>query len=299
VPVTLVSTTLFTGSIAGFMPGAFQAVYNGTKAFIDSFSFALRNELKDSGVTVTCLMPGATETDFFERAGMQDTRVGQSSKDDPADVARTGFDAMMRGDGDIVSGWKNKISTSLAAVTPSAMLAQQHRKMAEPLHDDGRHFRGQQHRDHHDDDHDNSSGLWSVMLPAGLAVAAGVALMSSSRSRQSHVGEHVDWTPKRSGFGAQRGAGYGGASRSSSYSEAGHMDATGHSQSWRSAQGGSRGAGPLEGAGSAAPQSGLHATAASRMPYETSNTGRQTVGETGAFRNARVDDPHGQRPVTE
>jgi short-subunit dehydrogenase len=289
---------LITGSIAGFMPGAFQAVYNGTKAFIDSFSFALRNELQDSGVTVTCLMPGATETDFFERAGMQDTRIGQSSKDDPADVARTGFDAMMRGDGDIVAGWKNKISTSLAAVTPSAMLAQQHRKMAEPLHDDRRQYSGPRRRDHHHDhDDEGGSGLWSVMLPAGLAVAAGVALMSSSRSRQSHVGEHVDWNPNRDRLGAQRGVGYGGASRSSSYTEAGHMDAAGDSQSWQAAQNASRAAAPL--GGSAAPQTGLHATAASRMPYETSNTGRQTVGETGAYRNARVDDPHGQRPVTE
>jgi short-subunit dehydrogenase len=123
---------LITGSIAGFMPGSFQAVYNGTKAFIDSFSFALRNKLKDTGVTVTCLMPGATETEFFARADMLDTDVGQSSKDDPADVAKTGFDAMMRGDGDIVSGWKNKLTTALASVTPAGMLAEQHRKMAEP-----------------------------------------------------------------------------------------------------------------------------------------------------------------------
>ena len=78
-----------TGSIAGFMPGTFQAVYNGTKAFIDSFAEALRNELKDTGVTVTCLMPGATETEFFERADMLDTKVGQPKKADPADVAKT------------------------------------------------------------------------------------------------------------------------------------------------------------------------------------------------------------------
>ena len=123
---------LITGSIAGFMPGSFQAVYNGTKAFIDSFSFALRNELKDTGVTVTCLMPGATETEFFERADMMDTDVGQGSKDDPVDVAKTGFDAMIRGDGDIVSGWKNKLTTALASVTPAGVLAEQHRKMAEP-----------------------------------------------------------------------------------------------------------------------------------------------------------------------
>ena len=123
---------LFTGSIAGFTPGSFNATYNGTKAFIDSFSFALRAELKDTGVTVTCLMPGATETDFFERADMLDTKVGQDPKDDPADVARLGFDAMMRGDGDVVSGWKNKLQTAMANVTPAGVLAEQHRKMAEP-----------------------------------------------------------------------------------------------------------------------------------------------------------------------
>lgn len=123
---------LITGSIAGYMPGTFQAVYNGTKAFIDSFSFALRAELKDSGVTVTCLMPGATETEFFERAGMEDTQVGQQEKDDPADVAKVGFEAMLRGDGDIVSGWKNKLQTAAASFLPSGLLAEQHRKMAEP-----------------------------------------------------------------------------------------------------------------------------------------------------------------------
>jgi short-subunit dehydrogenase len=123
---------LLTGSIAGFMPGTYQAVYNGTKAFIDSFSFALRAELKDTGITVTCLMPGATETDFFERADMLDTKVGQGKKDDPADVARVGFDAMMRGDGDVVSGWKNKLQSAIANITPAGVLAEQHRKMAEP-----------------------------------------------------------------------------------------------------------------------------------------------------------------------
>jgi uncharacterized protein len=95
---------LITGSVAGFMPGTFQAVYNGTKAFLNSFSWALRNELQDTGVTVTCLMPGATETEFFERADMLDTKVGQAEKDDPADVAKTGFDAMMEGEGDVVTG---------------------------------------------------------------------------------------------------------------------------------------------------------------------------------------------------
>jgi uncharacterized protein len=123
---------LITGSVAGFMPGTYHAVYNGTKAFIDSFAYALRAELKDSGVTVTCLMPGPTETEFFERAGLTDTNVGQSAKDDPADVARDGFDAMMRGESDVVSGWKNKLQTTIANVTPAEILAEQHRRMTEP-----------------------------------------------------------------------------------------------------------------------------------------------------------------------
>jgi uncharacterized protein len=89
---------LITGSVASFMPGTYHAVYNGTKAFIVSFSSALRAELADSGVTVTCLMPGPTETEFFERAGLTDTKVARDEKDDPADVAKDGFDAMMRGD---------------------------------------------------------------------------------------------------------------------------------------------------------------------------------------------------------
>ena len=123
---------LITGSIAGFIPGTFQAVYNGTKAFLDSFAFALRAELDDAGVTVTCLMPGATDTEFFARADMLDTKVGAGKKDDPADVARIGYEAMKRGDGDVVSGWKNELQTALATITPSGMLAEQHRKMAEP-----------------------------------------------------------------------------------------------------------------------------------------------------------------------
>ncbi len=123
---------LITGSIAGFIPGTYQAVYNGTKAFMDSFAFALRAELKESGVTVTCLMPGVTDTEFFARANLLDTKVGAGKKDDPADVAKVGFEAMMKGDGDVVSGWKNKIQSAIANVTPAGMLAEQHRKMAEP-----------------------------------------------------------------------------------------------------------------------------------------------------------------------
>ncbi|MBY0225591.1 MAG: SDR family NAD(P)-dependent oxidoreductase [Hyphomicrobium sp.] len=123
---------LITGSIAGFSPGPFNAVYNASKAFIDSFSWALRTELRDTGVTVTCLMPGATETEFFERAGLRDTKLGQAPKDDPADVAEIGFRAMMEGDGDVVTGWYNKVAAAVANITPAAMLAEQHRKLAEP-----------------------------------------------------------------------------------------------------------------------------------------------------------------------
>jgi short-subunit dehydrogenase len=123
---------LITGSIAGFMPGTYQAVYNGTKAFLDSFAFALRAELKDSGVTVTCLMPGATETEFFERADMLDTKVGAGSKQAPNEVAKSGFDAMMKGEGDVVTGWQNKLRAAMAHVTPAGILAEQHRSMAEP-----------------------------------------------------------------------------------------------------------------------------------------------------------------------
>ncbi|TPK12758.1 SDR family NAD(P)-dependent oxidoreductase [Mesorhizobium sp. B2-5-9] len=123
---------LFTGSIAGFMPGTFQAVYNGTKAFIDSFSIALRHEMRDTGVTVTVLMPGATQTRFFERAEMMDTKVGTDEKDNPADVARTGYEAMMAGEEQVISGWKNKLQVAAAHITPAGTLAEQHRKMAEP-----------------------------------------------------------------------------------------------------------------------------------------------------------------------
>jgi uncharacterized protein len=130
---------LITGSIAGAMPGSFQAVYNGTKAFLDSFSFALREELKDTGVTVTCLMPGATDTEFFERADMLDTKVGQDKKDDPADVARTGYDALMKGEGSVIHGMKNKAEVAIGKLMPDTAKAKQHRDMAEPGSGDAKH----------------------------------------------------------------------------------------------------------------------------------------------------------------
>jgi short-subunit dehydrogenase len=123
---------LITGSIAGFMPGSYQAVYNGTKAFLDSFSYALREEIKDSGVTVTCLMPGATDTEFFERAEMLDTKIGQEKKMDPAEVAKQGYDAMLSGEGQVITGWKNKMQVAMAHVMPAEQLAKQHTKEAAP-----------------------------------------------------------------------------------------------------------------------------------------------------------------------
>jgi len=114
---------LITGSIAGFMAGTYQAVYNGTKAFLDLFSYAIRAELAGSGVTVTCLMPGATETEFFERADMLDTKVGAEKKDDPADVAERGFKAMMDGEGGVIIGWQNKLQVAISRMAPPSFSA--------------------------------------------------------------------------------------------------------------------------------------------------------------------------------
>lgn len=124
---------LVTGSIVGYIPGPFNAIYNATKAFIGSFTEALRNELKDvKGVTLTTLMPGATDTEFFRRAGMLDTTIGTARKDDPAKVAADGWNAMRAGTGHIVSGLHNKAQVLAAGVVPQAKLAEAHRHMAEP-----------------------------------------------------------------------------------------------------------------------------------------------------------------------
>ena len=123
---------LITGSIAGHLAGTFQAVYNGSKAFIDSFAAALGNEIKDSGVTVTCLKPGATETEFFHRAEMEDTKVGRAKKDDPAEVAKTGWDAMKNGEPAVIHGLKNKLQVAAAGMMTDATTAKLHRAQAEP-----------------------------------------------------------------------------------------------------------------------------------------------------------------------
>jgi short-subunit dehydrogenase len=124
---------LFTASVASLMPAPFEAVYGASKAFIFSFSEALRNELKDTGVTVTALLPGPTETNFFHRADMDDTTVGTSKKDDPADVAKDGFEALMAGKDKVIAGsLKTKVQGVTAELIPPTASAEMHRKMSEP-----------------------------------------------------------------------------------------------------------------------------------------------------------------------
>jgi len=124
---------LFTSSIASTMPGTFQAVYNASKSFVQSFALALRNELKDTGATITALMPGPTDTEFFERADMLDTKIGAGDKDDPADVARDGFEALMAGEERAVSAsLSTKLQGRASRFMPDKAKAEMHRRMAEP-----------------------------------------------------------------------------------------------------------------------------------------------------------------------
>jgi short-subunit dehydrogenase len=124
---------LFTSSIAALMPGPFEAVYAASKAFINSFAEGLRNELKDTGVTVTALLPGPTDTNFFHRAQMDDTKAGAGKKDDPAEVAKQGFEALMAGKDQIVAGsLKTKIQGNISRILPDPVNAEQHRQLTEP-----------------------------------------------------------------------------------------------------------------------------------------------------------------------
>jgi uncharacterized protein len=124
---------LFTSSIASTMPGSYQAVYNASKSFVQSLALALRDELKDTGVTVTSLMPGPTDTPFFEKAEMLDTKVGSGSKDDPAEVARMGFEALMDGDERVVAASAStKLQGRAGRLMPDRVKAAMHRRMAEP-----------------------------------------------------------------------------------------------------------------------------------------------------------------------
>ncbi len=120
-------------SIASKAPGPWQSVYHGTKAFVQSFTEAIRNEIQDSGVTITALLPGATDTDFFRKADMMESKLVQEDKLSPAeDVAKDGYKALMKGDDMIVSGLKNKVQVAMANVTPDEQLAEKMKKQQEP-----------------------------------------------------------------------------------------------------------------------------------------------------------------------
>ena len=123
------------GSIAGTAPGPYQAVYHGTKAFVNNFSEGLRNEVKDRGIVVTMLLPGVTDTDFFNKADMLDSKAVQDKDKmaDPADVAKDGYDALMNGDDKVVSGFKNKMQVAMGSVTPDTVIAEKTKKTQEPV----------------------------------------------------------------------------------------------------------------------------------------------------------------------
>lgn len=124
---------LFTSSIAATHPSTFEAVYGASKVFLRWFGEALRNELKNTGIGVTVLMPSVTDTNFFERADMMDTTAGTSdSKDAPAVVAKAGFDALMADKHKVVPTLKNKIMGAVADLTPAPVGAAMHRALAEP-----------------------------------------------------------------------------------------------------------------------------------------------------------------------
>jgi len=124
---------LVTGSIAGDMPGAYQLVYNSTKAFVNDFCVGLANELKNTEVVVSCLMPGVTDTQFFKRADMEDTQAGKmQNKADPAKVARDGYNALLKGETQEVSGIMNKIQDVFAGILPDEIVAKMHRQLAQP-----------------------------------------------------------------------------------------------------------------------------------------------------------------------
>ncbi|UYL07389.1 SDR family NAD(P)-dependent oxidoreductase [Bdellovibrio sp. SKB1291214] len=130
---------LFTSSVAAIMPGPYEAVYSGTKAFIQFFAEALRAENIDKGITVTALLPGPTETNFFARAGMEDTKVGQSKKDDAQEVAEMGFKALMEGKDMVVAGsFMNKVQTTMAKMMPQSIAAKMHGNMSKPNSPDKR-----------------------------------------------------------------------------------------------------------------------------------------------------------------
>ena len=125
---------LVTGSIVGNMPGAFNLAYNSTKAFLNDFCAGLAEELRNTRITITCLLPGATDTPFFAKAGMLDTVVGEAPKADPSTVAADGYQALLRGETMVVSGFINKVMYHFADLLPTEFVGQMHRIMARPQH---------------------------------------------------------------------------------------------------------------------------------------------------------------------
>jgi uncharacterized protein len=125
---------LVTSSVASTTPGAFQAVYNASKSFTQSWAEGIREELKDTGVTVTSLMPGPTDSEFFDRADLTDTKLGASdAKDSPEQVAEQGFEGLMAGKQQVVAGSRmNTIQARAGRLVPDALKAKAHRQMAEP-----------------------------------------------------------------------------------------------------------------------------------------------------------------------
>jgi short-subunit dehydrogenase len=125
---------LFTSSTVAAMPGSYQSMYNASKSFVQSFAEALHDEMRGTGVSVTSLMPGPVDTEFFTRAKQRNTLIGGVlPKDDPADVAKQGFEAMMRGDQKVVAA--SVMSKALGAVNtvlPDAVKARMNRLIAKP-----------------------------------------------------------------------------------------------------------------------------------------------------------------------
>ena len=167
---------LYTASIAGIMPGPFEAVYAASKAFVRSFGEALRSELADKGVVVTVLMPGPTETDFFHRAHMDNTPAGQMEKDDAALVARQAIDALMADKHAVIGGGlKNKLETSAIRLMPDPVKARAHRMQTQPV----------------DYEPEGKGGLSGAAIGGlffvGALAAAGTAAWLQSRSEEDDL----------------------------------------------------------------------------------------------------------------
>lgn len=130
-------TILNVSSVASKSPGPLQAVYHATKAFVQSFSEAIRDELKETEVIITTLLPGATNTDFFRKADMLNAKIVAEGKlADPADVAKDGYEALMKGKDMVVSGFKNKVQVAMGNLIPDTKLAAKVHEQQRPVDED-------------------------------------------------------------------------------------------------------------------------------------------------------------------